>query len=64
MGGCDIVTEMSGSGELKALLVDKLGAEYVTTSAAALAKALPPAPTHAAPTPGRCDIKQVGLMSS
>ncbi|GIL80724.1 hypothetical protein Vretimale_9170 [Volvox reticuliferus] len=41
VGGCDIVTEMTGTGELEALFRDKLGPEYKTVTAAAAAGAAP-----------------------
>lgn len=59
VGGCDIVTEMARGDELKELLVSKLGPDYAAASAAALAKALPPAPAApaAAPAGELCDLR-------
>lgn len=39
VGGCDIVIEMSKSGELEALLRDKMGPDFAAASAAAMAAA-------------------------
>ncbi|KAG1681020.1 hypothetical protein FOA52_009980 [Chlamydomonas sp. UWO 241] len=52
VGGCDIIMEMAGSGELKALIVDKLGPDFGGAAAAA-APAAPAAPAAvAAPAAG------------
>ncbi|GFR41865.1 hypothetical protein Agub_g2646 [Astrephomene gubernaculifera] len=56
VGGCDIVTEMAASGELEALLREKLGADFRGVAAAAVAGAAgtappPPTSTSAPPPP-------------
>jgi len=37
VGGCDIITEMAASGELKGLLEEKLGSDYARAAAPAMA---------------------------
>ncbi|PNW84363.1 hypothetical protein CHLRE_04g232602v5 [Chlamydomonas reinhardtii] len=49
VGGCDIVLEMAGSGELEALLRDKLGRDFQAVAAAAVAAGSSAAPAAAAP---------------
>ncbi|KAG2425038.1 hypothetical protein HYH02_015089 [Chlamydomonas schloesseri] len=58
VGGCDIVMDMAASGELAALLADKMGPDYAAVSAAAVAagssapaSASAPAPAAGAPAP-------------
>ncbi|GIL63217.1 hypothetical protein Vafri_17346 [Volvox africanus] len=49
VGGCDIVTEMVGTGELEALFRDKLGPEYQAVAAAAVGGAATAAAEAPAP---------------
>ncbi|GLI70970.1 hypothetical protein VaNZ11_016072 [Volvox africanus] len=48
VGGCDIVTEMAGTGDLEALFREKLGPEYKAVAAAAVGAEAPPATAAAA----------------
>ncbi|KXZ47964.1 hypothetical protein GPECTOR_31g326 [Gonium pectorale] len=51
VGGCDIVMEMAGSGDLEALMKDKLGEGFRAASKAAVAAPGAPAAAAAAPAP-------------
>jgi Grx4 family monothiol glutaredoxin len=52
VGGCDIILEMAGSGELKALIIEKLGPNFESAAAAAAPAAPAAAPAAAAAAPG------------